>query len=101
MPLRLATCKGCALPIVWITMRETGKLMPCDPEMIVERLDVTAGKAASNVTLVTEAGVLEIGRRVEEPYPAGMILRAVAGHVPHFCLVPERSGKKRLSNADA
>jgi hypothetical protein len=89
-----ATCKGCGAPIVWITMHYTGKAMPCDPEVIVERLDETAGTAARNVTLVTEGGLVVTGRRVEDLH-AGIEVRAVAGRVPHWSSCPEAKTFKR------
>jgi hypothetical protein len=68
-------------------MRETGKAMPCDPEVIVERLDETAGTAARNVTLVTEDGMVVTGRRLEE-LREGIEVRVVAGRVSHFTTCP-------------
>ena len=97
MTPRVVKCKGCDLPIVWILMRETGRLMPCDAEVIVERLEETAGKAASNVTLITEDGVLVKGRRVEELHP-GIEVRVVAGRVPHWATC-ERAGDFRTKGA--
>jgi hypothetical protein len=94
----LAECRGCHASIVWITMRETGAAMPCDPTVIVERLDETAGKAASNVTLITEDGLLVKGRRVEDLH-AGIEVRAVAGRIPHWQNCPAAQASRRKSPA--
>jgi hypothetical protein len=95
-------CRGCGALIVFIKMKETGRVMPCDAAVIVERLDETAGKAASNVTLVTEDGVLVKGRRVEALH-AGIEVRAVAGRVPHFVSCPRAADFRRKgpTHADA
>ena len=80
-------CRGCGALIVFIKMKESGRTMPCDAAVIVERLDEAAGKAASTVTLVTDDGVMVIGRRLEEPH-VGMTVRVVSGRVPHFVTCP-------------
>lgn len=91
----LAQCRGCHAAIVWVTMRETGKAMPCDPELLTEWLDDTAGKAASTRTFITADGVAITGRRGTAIEP---VTREVVGRVPHWSTCPDaakfRAAKK-------
>jgi len=76
-------CRACQAPLVFIRMRETGAAMPCDAALVIARLDEVAGKAATSMALVTEEGILVIGRPVDAP--AG---REVRGRVSHFATCP-------------
>ena len=88
----LAQCRGCQAAVVWVHMREAGKAMPCDPDVLTEWLDETAGKAASTRTLITEDGVAITGRRGTAIEPG---TREVVGRVPHWATCPQAESFRR------
>ena len=88
----LAQCRGCQAAVVWVHMRESGKAMPCDPDVLTEWLDETAGKAASTRTLITSDGVAITGRRGTAIEPG---TREVIGRVPHWVTCPQANTFRR------
>ncbi len=92
----LAQCRGCGAAIVWVRMRESGRAMPCDEEILTEWLDDTAGKAASTRTLITEDGVAITGRRGSVLDPN---VREVTGRVPHWASCPQAGAFRARAGA--
>jgi hypothetical protein len=93
---RLAECRGCRAPIVWVVMRESGRPMPCDPDLVEAWIDETAGKAATTLALVTEDGAMRIGRPLSDmPADGAPTAERVTGRVPHWGTCPDRARFKR------
>ncbi len=92
----LAQCRGCGAAIRWITMRDSGRAMPVDPERRDEWIDDTAGTAAGPLTLIADDGVAITGRRATVLDPD---VRRVEGYVPHWAACPARGQFRRETGA--
>src|SRR3989304_349162 len=66
MPRPLAQCRGCQAAVVWIHMRDSGKAMICDPEVLTEWLRETAGGGGRAAARPTSGGC-PIGSRAPRP----------------------------------
>lgn len=77
----MAYCKGCGKLIVWTKM-QSGKAMPCDPEVIRITPDIT-GELHANETFITPEGMTVKAKRDPES--------DIIGYVPHWATCPKMS----------
>lgn len=75
----MANCRGCGKQIVWTRM-QSGKAMPCDPEIIRIIPDVT-GELQAKETFITPDGLTV--KAVREPDSR------IIGYVPHWATCPQ------------
>ena len=73
----MAYCKGCGKLIVWTKM-QSGKAMPCDPE-IIRFIPDEGGEV-----FITPEGLTKHGKRVG-------IAESLMGYVPHWATCPKMS----------
>lgn len=90
--MHVVPCRGCKALIGFITMAETDKAMPVDPERRDEWIDTTAGKAVALFTLITPEGKLIVGRRGTSIEPA---TSRYEGYVPHWATCPKAKEFRR------
>jgi hypothetical protein len=78
-------CKGvgCTARIAWIRTKR-GKMAPVDPEPVEAHL-VLGSTSGRRLSLMTEAGDMYAGERLEEPGPRTTFVR---GYVSHYATCP-------------
>lgn len=80
----MSKCKACGAEIIWIRSSKSGKMIPCDPELIP--FDLTDDKER----FVTESGDVICGKRLEAPEQARR-----AGYISHFTTCPHAAEQRR------
>ena len=84
----MSKCRSCGAEIVWISMRATGKKMPCDPGLIPFWADIK-GKD----TVITLDGETVRCKLTGEPDDITNV-----GRVPHWATCPNADLHRRRGN---
>lgn len=80
----MANCRGCGKLIVWTRM-QSGKAMPCDPEIIRIVPDVTGELGAKETFITPEGLTVKAVRAIDSN---------IIGYVPHWATCPKMNDFK-------
>lgn len=79
----MSRCKSCGAEIVWIKSSKTGKMIPCDAELIKFELDIAKGER-----FVTPEGDVCCGHRIDGS-EGKKLTHIKQGHISHFATCPQ------------